>query len=283
MVAGCANQVASISSEPDASVAFAARSVPPTAVGDERADAAPNGQGRTPEPTSAGRACPDDMVEVEGDFCPEALEECLRWIDKDHQNPGGAVDPNMCAEFRSPSRCRSKERVPMHFCIDRYEWPNRPGEVPATAMSWLEAKAACEGAGKRLCNGEEWTFACEGEAMKPYPYGDGYHRDSSACNMDVNPWMDPVATPFARLDKRTPSGAFASCQSDTGVFDLTGNVDEWVYNESGSPDHVPYVSGLMGGHWVHGVRNRCRAITVTHEPHFSFYVTGTRCCTNASD
>ncbi len=260
MVAGCANQVASISSEPDASVAFAARSVPPTAVGDERADAAPNGQGRTPEPTSAGRACPDDMVEVEGDFCPEALEECLRWIDKDHQNPGGAVDPNMCDE-----------------------WPNRPGEVPATAMSWLEAKAACEGAGKRLCNGEEWTFACEGEAMKPYPYGDGYHRDSSACNMDVNPWMDPVATPFARLDKRTPSGAFASCQSDTGVFDLTGNVDEWVYNESGSPDHVPYVSGLMGGHWVHGVRNRCRAITVTHEPHFSFYVTGTRCCTNASD
>ncbi len=224
--------------------------------------------------------CPDDMVEVQGEFCPSALEECLRWLDKDHTNRLGTVDPNMCAEFRYPTTCLSTKRVSMHFCVDRYEWPNRKGEIPDTRMSWVQAKGACESVGKRLCADDEWTFACEGPDMKPYPYGDGYHRDSDACNADHTRWIDPFTHPFEELDHRAASGAYENCHSDWGVYDIVGNADEWVFNTKGNPRHQPWVSGLMGGHWVHGVRNRCRAITDSHEPQFSFYVTGARCCSD---
>jgi hypothetical protein len=230
-------------------------------------------------PAGPRAACPEDMVEVQGAYCPAVVQECLKWIDKDHRNPSGAIDPNMCAEFRFPSRCISK-RIPMDFCMDRYEWPNKPGEVPSTQISWVEAKASCEAVGKRLCTDEEFTLACEGPNMKPYPYGDGYHRDSSACNADQAGWIDPWACPFAQLDKRQPSGSHPACHSDYGVYDIVGNVDEWVNNTKGNAHHEPWVSGLMGGHWVRGVRNMCRAITDSHEPTFSFYVTGARCCSD---
>jgi formylglycine-generating enzyme required for sulfatase activity len=243
----------------------------------------------TPEPAQtepevadpAPSNCPSDMVEVAGDFCPDAAEECIRWAEAVHRNGESDIDPNVCEEFRFPSRCASRQRVPMHFCIDRYEWPNRAGEVPATLTSWQQAKASCESVGKRLCSEEEWTLACEGPEMKPYPYGDGYHRDSTACNIDNRPWLDPETTPFEELDKRKCSGEMSACRSDFGVYDMVGNVDEWVYNDRGNVDHAPYVSGLMGGHWVYGIRNRCRAITVSHQPSFSYYVTGARCCSDS--
>jgi len=71
------------------------------------------------------------------------------------------------------------------------------------------------------------------------------------------------------------SGSKEQCVSDWGVYDMPGNVDEWVVNESGKP----FVSGLMGGH-VFGVRNASRPMTDAHGPTFSWYETGTRCCSD---
>jgi len=227
--------------------------------------------------TAAPSPCPDDMVTIDGQFCPAVIQECLRWIDKGHMNKSGVVDPNMCEKFRYPSRCVSPLTMAMRFCIDRYEWPDVAGAVPQTRMSWVEAKSDCEAAGKRLCTDQEWTFACEGPGIKPYPYGDGYHRDAKACNADLVPWVNPWTSSFARLDRRSPSGAHPGCRSDFGAYDLVGNVDEWVLSPSGHMHRAPWLSGLKGGHWVRGIQNQCRYMTDSHEPAFSFYVTGTRC------
>ena len=54
---------------------------------------------------------------------------------------------------------------------------------------------------------------------------------------------------------------------------MTGNVDEWVVNESGRP----YQSGLKGGYWG-PVRTRCRPMTTAHNEDFNFYQIGFRCC-----
>jgi hypothetical protein len=56
---------------------------------------------------------------------------------------------------------------------------------------------------------------------------------------------------------------------------MTGNVDEWVVNESGKP----YQSGLKGGYWG-PVRTRCRPMTTVHGEDFSFYQIGFRCCSD---
>ena len=216
-------------------------------------------------------ACPAGMVEVEGEYCPYVEQKCLRWLDPEtHMR---------CAEFAPTADCPVRP-AHKHFCIDQYEYPNKPGEKPQVMVSWIQAKQTCAAEGKRLCGESEWTLACEGTERLPYPYG--YARNPGACNID-KPHPEPnerlLADPrtreaeVARLDQRDPSGADSSCVSPFGVHDLTGNVDEWVVNESGRP----YKSGLKGGYWG-PVRDRCRPMTTAHDENFAFYQIGFRCC-----
>jgi sulfatase modifying factor 1 len=228
------------------------------------------------KPTVTGEAaeasnCAPGMVEVEGDYCPNVEQKCLRWLDPETKQ--------RCAEFLPTSACKGKS-IHKHFCVDRFEYPNVQGEKPVVMKSWLDAKATCQSEGKRLCGESEWTLACEGKERLPYPYG--YTRSDEACNID-KPHPDvneaAIANPatrdaeVARLDQRDPSGAREACVSPYGVYDMTGNVDEWVVNESGKP----FKSGLKGGYWG-PVRDRCRPMTIAHNEEFEFYQIGFRCC-----
>src|SRR5262245_39697005 len=76
----------------------------------------------TPDLGTTGK-CPDGMVEVEGDYCSELEQKCTHYID-----PEG-VFPRRCAEFEKSSKCTGKTSK-RHFCIDRFEWPNKAGENP---------------------------------------------------------------------------------------------------------------------------------------------------------
>jgi formylglycine-generating enzyme required for sulfatase activity len=47
--------------------------------------------------------------------------------------------------------------------------------MPCTQINFFQAAGACTNAGKRLCAGAEWLWACEGgTAANAYPYGDIY-------------------------------------------------------------------------------------------------------------
>jgi hypothetical protein len=226
----------------------------------------------TPAPIEAlGDVCPKGMTEVEGDYCTHVEETCLRWLDPEEKM--------RCAEFAPGTRCEGKT-THKHFCIDAFEYPNQPGAKPVVMKTWYEARDACSAEGKRLCGDSEWTLACEGQERMPYPYG--YARNADACNIDKpHPDVDEkaLATPATReaeverLWQGEPSGSREACVSPYGVHDLTGNVDEWVVNESAKP----YKSGLKGGYWG-PVRDRCRPMTTAHNEDFSFYQIGFRCC-----
>jgi hypothetical protein len=224
-----------------------------------------------PSERGVGSDCPSDMVRVHGSFCPEVEQSCLEWSDDGRAR---------CIRFANPTRCLTRERVSLAFCMDRYEWPNREGVHPDVMVTFDEADSLCRGRGKRLCTEREWTFACEGERMLPYPYG--YDRDPYACTIDRwarapertllhNPMtaMEEVA----RVYEASASGTMPRCRSPFGAMDLTGNVDEWVVNETG----WPYASSLMGGFWGR-VRTRCRAVTRGHGTNFRYYQIGFRCC-----
>ena len=228
----------------------------------------------TPAPIEAlGGVCPKGMTEVEGDYCSHVEETCLRWLDPEEKM--------RCAEFAPGTRCEGKT-THKHYCIDAYEYPNEPGAKPVVMKSWYEARDACSSQGKRLCGDSEWTLACEGQERMPYPYG--YARNADACNIDKpHPDVDEkaIANPATRqaevdrLWQGEPSGAREACVSPYGVHDMTGNVDEWVMNESAKP----YKSGLKGGYWG-PVRDRCRPMTTAHNEDFSFYQIGFRCCSD---
>jgi hypothetical protein len=225
----------------------------------------------------ASANCGENQVEVDGDYCPALEQKCVRWMDPE------TTVPRRCSEFAPTGKCQGKT-TKKHFCIDKYEYPNKLGEKPVVMKTWYEAADACKAQGKRLCGDSEWTLACEGQERLPYPYG--YERNSQACNID-KPHPDvneaAMANPLtrdaevARLWQGENSGTRESCISPFGAMDMTGNVDEWVINESG----MPYKSGLKGGYWG-PVRDRCRPMTTAHYEQFVFYQIGFRCCADVA-
>ncbi|HEX2880015.1 MAG TPA: SUMF1/EgtB/PvdO family nonheme iron enzyme [Polyangiaceae bacterium] len=177
------------------------------------------------------------------------------------------------------------------FCIDRYEYPNLAAVVPATLISFEEAKKTCDAEGKRLCTDREWTQACidlPAGATEQQEYGGGRcnygagnvsrsgARETTPQddNGDLSRMGEPeaVARTLATLDKRVPSGRMADCVSSSGVADLLGNVQEWV--QSGNPS---YQAAQKGGHF--GTESpSCAAASNVRHAAARHPGSGFRCC-----
>lgn len=235
-------------------------------------DDSPSGESAL-EPTAfLATPCPQDAVLVRGQYCTEVRHHCLKWLD-DEKLPYAR-----CGEYAESAECVGK-RVPMSFCIDRYEY-TRPGElVPANFMSFERASRLCQDLGKRICSESEWNFACEGEAMLPYPYG---WRREPKCNQDRSDltemkWVDGERKEVKR-DNRRPSTDFPDCVSPFGVYNMVGNLDEPVLREEVkfSP---PFRNSLKGGWWM-AARNRCRPATTRHDDFYNDVQVGVRCCSD---
>lgn len=226
--------------------------------------------------------CPSDMVEIDGDYCSHTDELCLFWVTIDGVRTD--INTDRCGEYRQPVKCLVTP-VHKHYCIDRHEFPNKKGSLPQDWMSFYDAERELKAVGKRVCTQSEWAQAALGPNLHPYPYGDGFHRNHM-CNVDQHLAVsgvtgtelmavsDPTSEVAAKIRSQlVTSGSMPECHSDFGVYDMVGNIDEWVRNESGNP----FVSALMSGH-QYGVRNRSTASTTAHGPSFLWYETGTRGC-----
>lgn len=240
----------------------------PLAEASEEPSALPPAPREPPVAEKPAGPCGSDMILVEGDYCPNAEQVCLKWIDPPpYQNL-------RCAEYAKPVKCKGS-KVAKRFCIDREEYatPNAEGEMmPVVSKNWNEAQALCSARGARLCKETEWEFACEGPEMSPYPYG--WKRDSSVCNFDKT---NLGGAEDKLNDLRAPLSAYPDCMSPFGVHDMVGNVDEWVEREG---MRAPNRSALRGGWWLPG-RNRCRAATTQHSEDYSGKQVGFRCCKEA--
>ncbi|MEB2283050.1 MAG: hypothetical protein B6D46_03590 [Polyangiaceae bacterium UTPRO1] len=83
-----------------------------------------------------------------------------------------------------------------------------PGVAPSACLDWFQADQACLAAGKRLLTSREWQGAAAGT---PDP---GALPGPNDCNTSSG---GPSNT-----------GSRTSCKSSWGVFDMIGNVGEWV-------------------------------------------------------
>jgi len=125
-------------------------------------------------------------------------------------------------------------------------------DYPVTCVSWIDAQAYCEWAGRRLPTEAQWEKAARGELVgAKYPWGD----------------EDPVCTPGA-----TNGAQFKGCSGDAepvktfspngyGLYDMVGNLWEWVLDwydydyYSSSPESNPgsppsgTLRVLRGGSW----------------------------------
>jgi len=214
-------------------------------------------------------ACPPEMALVAGDFCVDRWEAALETY-----NGSAWV-------ARSPYLVLTNSETVRAVAAE--------GLVPQGYISGVEAAAACEASGKRLCSSTEWLSACRGPENWTWPYGP-VHEDG-ACNDDYaggHPVVDYFGTSNGVWDtahmnnaginqqpgSEAAAGEYAECESAWGVFDLHGNLHEWVDDPEGTFRGGFYADASLNG-------NGCEYRTTAHDFGYHDYSTGFRCCQDA--
>jgi len=204
--------------------------------------------------------CPDwpDMVKVVGtDYCIDKYEASLWETSSCSGAQYGVSADDYPAGF--PDKVGDggeAQTTPVYAC-------SLPGATPSANMSYWQAKKACENSGKILCPSSTWQTACQHGQSWAYPYGNTF--SSGTCN-----------TLETNLNHAAACGVYASCKSDWGSYDLSGNVREWTQSNSCAGDNRK--RGAYGGNYgTDKNSSRCDS-RVCGDADASGGGTGARCC-----
>jgi formylglycine-generating enzyme required for sulfatase activity len=100
----------------------------------------------------------------------------------------------------------------------------RYDEYPVIFVTWDMTQTYCAWRGGRLPTEAEWEAAALGGKGAAYPWGEGI--DCSMAN------YTNMGTPC--MNDTSPVGSYKTGQSPFGVYDMAGNVQEWVADWYGS-------------------------------------------------
>lgn len=113
-------------------------------------------------------------------------------------------------------------------------WPESSDDLPASFCTLSEARAFAQSRGMRLPSAAEWLAIAVGSAGSPYPWGTSDVL-SVANSLDLA-LLEPM-----------PVGSFERGRTHSGIYDLSGNVAEWV---EGSLDPQNPMAWAMGGSYL---------------------------------
>ena len=256
------------------------KSAPAAVAADERPPALAPPLENVPEVAIASPApppppaapCPDDMAFVGGDVCVDRWEASL--VEVAESGGDRPWSPYEFVPTRRPPRLRAV---------------SAPGVVPQGYISGVQAAAACSETGKRLCSAAEWEAACRGPDDTTFPYGN--RRRRGTCNDDGRSqhpvheafvgsglpekrmWYEGMQNP--RINQLphtvTRTGERGGCTNEFGIFDMVGNVHEWIDDPAGT-----FRGGFFMDTTING--DGCDYATTAHPVDYFDYSTGFRCC-----
>jgi formylglycine-generating enzyme required for sulfatase activity len=119
---------------------------------------------------------------------------------------------------------------PQHWAGGRF--PEQLGDHPVVFVTWNDATAYAEWAGKSLPSGQQWEKAARGTRGTVYPWGD--QPTAAKCNVREN-----------GVGSTTAVDCYQSGVSPYGVYDMCDNIWEWCSTETKPGRHE-----LKGGAWT---------------------------------
>ena len=170
----------------------------------------------------------------------------------------------------------------------------RLSDHPVVFVSWNKAVTFCEWRGARLPTEAEWEKAARGRELWSYPWGndfDGKLLNYCDLNCTYN-WADRRFND--KHDTTAPVGSYEAGVSPYGLFDMAGNVMEWVADWYGknyyenSPNMNPPgpESGtyrvLRGGSWFDTLENIRTFKRTDLDPNTAYNYIGFRCARDAA-
>jgi len=130
------------------------------------------------------------------------------------------------ADYRACVRAGVCSAEPLARTDERFASPRQP----VVGVTWDDANAYCHFVHKRLPTEAEWEKAARGPAGRKWPWGD-YWDDTATNHGRFEPALssrDLAADDADRTTFTAAVGSYPLDRSPYGVYDLAGNVSEWV-------------------------------------------------------